>query len=124
MLRLRLCLIALLALGAAGCATLEERAQVPDDYSMLSRVIGLYALSKIPFTSGVRRYQEEVLAAYRREPAVPEGGAVVPYSPPAVTGLSRATIAGILKHATAEPLGILEPSDADLFEKRFRFELQ
>ena len=95
-------------------AALVERAQVPDDYSRLSRVIGLYALSKIPFTRGVHRYQEEVLAAYRREPAVLEGGAVVRYSPTAVTRLSRAAIAGILKRATVEPLGIPEPSDADM----------
>ncbi|MBI2752064.1 MAG: hypothetical protein HYX46_00875 [Betaproteobacteria bacterium] len=98
----------------ASRAALGERAQVPDDYSMLNRVIGVYALSKIPFTRGVRRYQEEVLAAFRREPAVPEGGTVVRYSPPPVARLSRAMIAGILKRATAEPLGIPEPSGADM----------
>ena len=98
----------------ASRAALVERAQVPDDYSLLSRVIGVYALSKFPFTKGVRRYQGEVLAAYQREPAVPEGGIVVRYSPPAVARLSRATVAGILGRAAADPLRIPEPSGADM----------
>lgn len=98
----------------ASRAALVERAQVPDDYSLLSRVIGVYALSKVPFTKGVRRYQDEVLAAYGREPAVPEGGTVVRYSPPAVARLSRATVAGILKRTAADSLGIPEPSDAEM----------
>lgn len=98
----------------ASRAALVERAQVPDDYSLFSRVIGVYALSKIPFTTGVRRYQEDVLAAYRREPAVPEGGTLVRYSPPAAARLSRATVAGILKRPAADSLGIPEPSGGEL----------
>lgn len=42
-------------------------ARVPDDYSDASRVIGLYPLSRHPFTAGVRRHQRETVAAFARE---------------------------------------------------------
>ena len=92
---------------------LLERAQVPDDYSSMSRVFGVYAVSRYPFTEGVRRYQEETLAAYRRELTTPEGGSVVRYSPPTLPRLPRAAVAAILERAAANLLGIPEPSEPD-----------
>lgn len=93
---------------------LTERAQVPDDYSSMSRVLGAYALSKYLFADGVRRYEEETQAAFRAELAVPEGGVVVRYSPPGLPRPARATVAAAYDRAKADPLGIPEPSDIDL----------
>jgi hypothetical protein len=50
---------------------LLARMQVPDDYSSASRVLGLYALTKFAFASGVRRYEAETREAFAREPAAP-----------------------------------------------------
>jgi len=98
----------------AARAALLAGAAVPDDYSSASRVLGVYALSRVPFAEGVRRYQDETRAAFRREPGVPPGGSVVRYAPPVAPPLPRASVEAILRYATANPLGIPEPRDADL----------
>ena len=46
--------------------TLREKARVPDDYDTWKRVIGLYWITRIPFASGVRRYQDETQAVFDR----------------------------------------------------------
>ncbi|MFY9315677.1 MAG: hypothetical protein WAO95_08970, partial [Burkholderiales bacterium] len=58
-------------------SALLERAQVPDDYSTLSRALGLYALTRFAFASGVRRQEAETREAFAREPATPPGAALV-----------------------------------------------
>ena len=45
---------------------LLQRAEVPDDYRLADRVLGLYWLTRIPFAEGVRRQEEETRAAFRR----------------------------------------------------------
>ena len=42
--------------------------QVPDDYSTMQRVLGLYAITKFPFAAGVDRWQTDTLAAFAHEP--------------------------------------------------------
>ena len=37
---------------------LLRRAEVPDDYSVLNRVLGLYLLTRLAFADGVRRFEE------------------------------------------------------------------
>ncbi len=98
----------------AALAALLERAVVPDDYSTLSRVLGFYALSKIPFAAGVRRHEEETRTAFAREPAVPAGGNVVRYAPPSAPPLPRALLATMIEHAAVNPLRIPEPRDSEL----------
>jgi hypothetical protein len=87
---------------------LLARAMVPDDYSSASRALGLYALSKIPFSWGVRRYQEEVRIAHRRELAPPPGGTVLRYAPPAAPQRTRAALAAALDPASDNPLRVAE----------------
>ena len=84
-------------------SALLSAASVPDDYSTPRRFLGLYALTKIPFAAGVRRWQRETLEAFQREP----GGQLnrVRYAPPAAAPLPRNAAAGLLARAAFDPLG-------------------
>ncbi|HVP08112.1 MAG TPA: hypothetical protein VMT02_01220 [Burkholderiales bacterium] len=93
---------------------LLERAQVPDDYSSLDRLLGLYALTRLAFASGVRRYEAETRASFAREPVVPEGATLIRYAPPPARALPRARVAAILARSAANPLGIPEPGEDEL----------
>ncbi len=68
--------------SAEARALLLDRARVPDDYSTALRILGLYALTRLPFAAGVRRWEQERLEAFRREPRAPEGSSLVRYAPP------------------------------------------
>ena len=46
---------------------LLDLAQVPDAYSTLARVLGLYPLTRLPFSTGVQRWQQDTLDAFARE---------------------------------------------------------
>jgi len=52
-------------LSSDSVRTLAVNAQVPDDYQDWQRVLGLYALTRIPFASGVARWHEETLADFK-----------------------------------------------------------
>jgi hypothetical protein len=93
---------------------LLERASVPDDYLTAGRVLGLYALTAVPFASGVRRFEEETRAAFRKELTTPHGASLVRYAPPPGPPLPRAEVAHILARAADNPLGIPEPGEAEL----------
>jgi hypothetical protein len=80
-----------------------EQAAVPDDYSFVARAAGLYPLTRLFFASGVRRWEDEAVAAFRREPAPTPG--LVRYEPPALAPLARGVVAGILGRAELDPLG-------------------
>lgn len=90
------------------------RAEVADDYRLLYRFLGLYWFTRLPFAEGVRRYQEETMAAFRRELAAPEGANVVRHAPEPGEPLARRHVATMLKRAAENPLGIPEPSERDL----------
>src|SRR5688572_11069627 len=83
-------------------AQLLERSRVPDDYSSAARVFGLYALTSIPFASGVKRWENETLAAFA---APPRESSRVRYAPPAVPLIARETVAALLARANSDPLG-------------------
>jgi hypothetical protein len=92
---------------AEGRRALLERAQVPDDYLLSHRILGLYALASLPFSAGVRQYQAETLAAFRRAPVAQAGR--VRYAPPG-SRLTRAAVAAILARSAGNALGIPEPT--------------
>jgi hypothetical protein len=52
-------------------AGILESARVPDDYSLASRVLGLYPLSRIVFADGSRRWEAESRAAFGGEHQAP-----------------------------------------------------
>ena len=82
---------------------LLRAARVPDDYSDAMRVFGLYPLTRIPFASGVRRFEDEQRAAFAAHPA--EASSRVRYAPPAGQPLSRAVVKGLLARGQYDPLG-------------------
>ena len=92
-------------------ARLLERASVPDDYSSARRVLGLYALTRIPFAYGVRRWEEGTLAAFA---APPHDANRVRYAPPAARAIARDTVAGLLARAGFDPLGQPTLSEREL----------
>ena len=97
-------------------AALLRRAEVPDDYVLANRILGLYWVTRIAFAEGVRRFEEETLAAFRREAAVPEGQGLVRYAPEPGAPLARDRVARILERAAGNPLGIPEPGESELNE--------
>ena len=95
---------------------LLERAAVPDDYLLLNRVLGLYALTRFAFADGVKRYEAQTQAAFRLEPAALEGAGWIRHAPPPALPLTRSRVARILERAAGNPLGIPEPGEAELAE--------
>jgi hypothetical protein len=98
-------------------AALLARAEVPDDYLLAHRILGLYALTRIPFAAGVRRYEAEVRAAFARDLTPPAGAALLRYDPPGLPrSMPRSRALAILAVTSDNPLGIPEPTEADLAE--------
>jgi hypothetical protein len=94
-------------------AALIERGRVPDDYSVTSRVLGLYAITRIPFGWGIRQYQTEVRSTFERDLPLPPGVRLLRSSPP-TPETTREAVASIIARASSNPLGIPEISDRDL----------
>jgi hypothetical protein len=81
-------------------------ARVPDDYSSASRALGLYPLTSVPFSNGVRRWEEEARAAQERTPLARP--VLVRFAPPSVgpSLLTRAGVAALIGRAELDPLGL------------------
>ena len=95
-------------------SALRTAASVPDDYTTWHRVAGLYWLTRIPFASGIRKWQEEVRESFAQPlSAVPVSGELKTYVPPPGR-LSTAETAALLGRASANALGIPDPRGADL----------
>ena len=92
-------------------AALLEHAQVPDDYSMASRVIGLYPVARLPFAKGVRRWEQETVKAFGASVAPDKA---VRYAPPRTGTLPRAAVGAVLARATRDPLGMSRLSALEL----------
>jgi 8-oxo-dGTP pyrophosphatase MutT (NUDIX family) len=92
--------------------SLLAAASVPDDYSTASRFFGLYYLTRLPFASGVRNWQNETVAAFQRsrDPAANR----VRYAPPQGPQLPRSVVAGMLGRAAFDPLGHPAISEREL----------
>lgn len=95
-------------------AAMLERAAVPDDYSSASRVLGLYAVSRLLFSAGVRRQQQETRASFTRDLSAPPGATLVRYAPPSTAALPRAAVAALLTQGAGNPLGIPELREGEL----------
>ena len=95
---------------------LLEAAQVPDDYSTAMRVLGLYALTKVPFSKGVKRWEEETVVASHLAGATRErpGTVRVRYAPPGSHAVARRVIAEVLARARFDPLGQPQVSTHEL----------
>jgi len=96
-------LVAADLLEAPGRAALVAAAQVPDDYSNAMRTFGLYPLARIPFSSGVRRFEDEIRGTFAAEPSAASNR--VRYAPPAGRPLSREVVKSLLARGQFDPLG-------------------
>ncbi|MBS0336286.1 MAG: hypothetical protein JSS40_05645, partial [Proteobacteria bacterium] len=99
---------------------LLSRLSVPDDYVTGYRIAGLYALSKIPFSAGVRKQLAQTQAAFARDLGATAQGTVVRYSPQSRPHLARGPLRDILARAADNPLHVPDPSDEDM-EALFAF---
>lgn len=89
---------------------------VPDEYSTAMRALGLYALIRLPFASGVRDWQSETLEAFRRRSASGEDPMRIRYAPPGSDEPDFGAAAAILSRADSDPLGIPDMSERE-FER-------
>lgn len=87
---------------------LMERAQVPDDYVTWHRAVGLYAITKVPFASGVEDWHEEATAAFRDSAAGALPFAVATRFLPAA--LPAAGTAAMVAKSRRDALGVPELS--------------
>jgi hypothetical protein len=107
-------------LSARDLATAQQRdvlrvqARVPDDYDTWKRVVGLYWFTRIPFASGVRKYQTQVQAVFQTPVQdLRVRGTLVAYAPADPATASPAEIAEILVRSRHNPLAIPDPDAAD-----------
>jgi hypothetical protein len=101
--------------SASARAALAERAQVPDDYSDWLRAVGLYGLSRIPFTGGVERWHAEAVEMFRQSrEGVGPARAFQRYAPRAPAPVARGTVREILARSSRDRLGIPRIAAADL----------
>lgn len=97
-----------------GVAAMLEKLSVPDDYVTAYRWFGLYALTKIPFSMGVRAHERDTRAAFERKLEAPAKGNLVRLSPESRPRVSSEQVRAILGHAMQNPLRIPIPVEQDL----------
>ena len=95
-------------------AALPERARVPDAYEDWQRVAGLYALTRIPFGSGVAQWHDEARAMFERSRSgAATAHPVERYVPPAASRYTRRQVAQLLAQAATAPFGLPQLSAAE-----------
>ena len=92
---------------------MRDAARVPDDYSTVTRILGLYAFTRLPFAAGVRKWQDEATADFRRRAHSTEGAMVVRFAPPGPEEPDFGAAARILARSEADPLGIPDMSESE-----------
>ena len=58
------CRLLLAAADAAADSSLRAAAQVPDDYSLAMRALGVYPLARLPFAAGIARWHTDTRAVF------------------------------------------------------------
>ena len=90
-------------------AELMGTARVPDEYLAWQRIVGLYWLTRVPFSHGVRSWHESVRAEFARPLAeLAVAGKLNAYVPPRGR-LVAGEVAALLERASVNALGIPEP---------------
>jgi hypothetical protein len=101
---------------AARLAAVRAGARVPDDYSTARRVVGLYALTRVPFAAGVRSFEREVERVFALPlDALPVAGRVQRFVPAAQPQLTRDVLAARIARAAGNPLRMPSP-DAETLD--------
>lgn len=79
------CRYALAVADSREIAQLRVAAQVPDDYSLALRAIGLYPLTRLAFAGGIRDWQQRTLEVFAMPPAqLPQAGELLRYAPASI----------------------------------------
>lgn len=100
---------------AGARADLRYKIDVPNDYDGWKRVVGVYALTRIPFSSGVRRYQAQTMDVFAQDLAqLPVHGQLMIYAPRSSVPPDVAESRDILSRSGTNPLGIPMPEPAQL----------
>ena len=95
-------------------AALRERVPVPAAYLDWQRVVGLYALTRIPFARGVAQWHEEAKSMFAQSRnGAPSPHPVERYGPPDSARYTRVEVAALLARAEGQPLGIPQWSAAE-----------
>jgi len=90
---------------------LYRDAITPDDYRLLYRTAGIYPLPSIPFYAGVKRLHEVIRRDFAPSlETLPVFGRLVRYRPDAAPTAESAEVAGILRRAGSNALGVPLPS--------------
>ncbi|KON81776.1 hypothetical protein PA01_09405 [Azoarcus sp. PA01] len=91
----------------ARLAALRDAAVVPDDYSTVRRIAGLYPLTRIPFAAGVRMFERDTAQVFALPlAALPVQGRLQRFAPPDEASPSRREQARRVREAAANPLGV------------------
>lgn len=90
-------------------AQLATRAAVPDDYHTWQRIVGIYALTRIPFFAGVSRWQAGAEPPFRTAPAAQ--ARTMRYTPADATPGSS-TLREMFGGMRRDALGIAQPDEA------------
>jgi hypothetical protein len=101
----------------ARMTSLLARLNVPDDYATSARLLGLYALSRLPFAMGVRQHEAQRLAVFAQREAPSISSTRLRLSPPArppAASMTPTHIARMLAPAPNDPFQIPAPSANDL----------
>ena len=88
---------------------LRAAARVPDDYDAWKRIAGVYWLSRVPFASGVRRYQARAQAVFDAPlETLPVAGRLIAYRSPRAQTYESATP---MERVPRDVLGVPKPDD-------------
>ena len=99
-------------------ASVLARLEVPDNYATSYRIFGLYGLSRLPFTSGIRRFEADRRAVFASEaakdpPATSRLRLAPPTRPPPGT-ITAARLSRMLAPPATDPLQVPAPSADEL----------
>lgn len=116
--RLGQCASLLVARDLADAAIMERlrvAADVPDDYQVWKRVLGLYPLSALAFSQGVARYQANTRATFAvPRDELPLAGRLVRYEPIEKQRLRTGAPSPAIQRSRNNPLGVPMPEGRDL----------
>jgi hypothetical protein len=101
----------------ARMASLLARLSVPDDYTTSARLLGLYALSRLPFAMGVRRHEAQRRAVFAQGAQPAPSSTRLRLSPPTrppVGSMTPTRLARMLAPAPNDPFKVPAPSADDL----------
>lgn len=99
----------------AGRSLLQKQAIVPPDYKSGQRIIGLYALSRMPVAYGIHRWQKRTAAKFRKPlDVLPIQGRLIRFTPPSSGRLESASqVAELLRRSSQNPLALPEPNQEE-----------